>query len=184
MSESAIGRYEEKAKQGLLFGDRNLSGLYSKMFEAFSFTKSEDVDTLKDMGITIGYDIGTGSQTDQLDEDKLRAMLDSDPDRVADLFTKEDGVMDRMKTGLDYYAKTLGEPKGVLIQQAGSPLSSLSLLNNTWQQQIDNYNTEIEKWQDKLTAQVEKYTSQFSRLEQLINQMNSQSSTLQGMMGG
>lgn len=184
MSESAIERYEEKAKQGLLFGDRNLSGLYSKMFEAFSFTKSEDVDTLKDMGITVGYDIGTGSQTVQLDEDKLRAMLDSDPDRVADLFTKEDGVMDRMKTGLDYYAKTLGEPKGVLIQQAGSPLSSLSLLNNTWQQQIDNYNTEIEKWQDKLTAQVEKYTSQFSRLEQLINQMNSQSSTLQGMMGG
>ena len=184
MSESAIERYEEKAKQGLLFGDRNLSGLYSKMFEAFSFTKSEDVDTLKDMGITIGYDISSGAQTVQIDEDKLRAMLDSDPDRVADLFTKEDGVMDRMKTGLDYYAKTLGEPKGVLIQQAGSPLSSLSLLNNTWQQQIDNYNTEIEKWQDKLTAQVEKYTSQFSRLEQLINQMNSQSSTLQGMMGG
>ena len=184
MSESAIERYEEKAKQGILFGDRNLNNLYTKMNQAFSFSNREDVNTLKDMGISVGYDISSGTQTVQIDEDKLRSMLDSDPDRVADLFTKEDGVMDRMKTGLDYYAKTLGEPKGVLIQQAGSPLSSLSLLNNTWQQQIDNYNTEIEKWQDKLTAQVEKYTSQFSRLEQLINQMNSQSSTLQGMMGG
>ena len=38
--------------------------------------------------------------------------------------------------------------------------------------------------QDKLTSQVERYTSQFSRLEMLIQQMNSQSSTLAGMMGG
>ena len=35
-----------------------------------------------------------------------------------------------------------------------------------------------------LESQVEKYTSQFARLEQLIQQMNSQSSTLAGMMGG
>lgn len=184
MSESAIERYEEKAKQGILFGDRNLNNLYTKMNQAFSFSNREDVNTLKDMGISVGYDISSGTQTVQIDEDKLRSMLDSDPDSVANLFTKTDGIMDRMKNQLDYYAKTTGEPKGILIQQAGSPLSSLSLLSNTWQKQIDNYNTQIEKWQDKLTSQVEKYTSQFSRLEQLINQMNSQSSTLAGLMGG
>ena len=184
MSESAIERYEEKAKQGILFGDRNLSALYTKMNQAFSFANKEDVDTLKDMGISIGYSVSDGTQSVQIDEDKLRAMLDSDPDRVADLFTKTDGVMDRMKTQLDYYSKTTGEPKGVLIQQAGSPLSSLSLMNNQWQKEIDNYSNQIEKWQSKLTSQVEKYTSQFARLEQLIQQMNSQSSTLAGMMGG
>ena len=57
-------------------------------------------------------------------------------------------------------------------------------MNNAWQKEIENYNTQIEKWQDKLTSQVERYTSQFSRLELLIQQMNSQSSTLAGMMGG
>ena len=57
-------------------------------------------------------------------------------------------------------------------------------MNNTWQKQIDNINTQIEKWQDKLTSQVDRYTSMFSKLEVLINQMNSQSSTLAGMMGG
>ena len=112
-------------------------------------------------------------------------MLDSDPEAVADVFTRAgDGVMQSMKTQLDNYSRTAGEPKGILIQQAGSPLSSLSLMNNTWQTQIDNINTQIEKWQDKLTSQVEKYTSQFSRLEVLIQQMNSQSSTLAGLMGG
>ena len=92
--------------------------------------------------------------------------------------------MQSMKNTLDTYAKTTGEPKGILIQQAGSSLSSLSLMNNAWQKEIENYNTQIEKWQDKLTSQVERYTSQFSRLELLIQQMNSQSSTLAGMMGG
>ncbi|MEY8402883.1 flagellar filament capping protein FliD [Oscillospiraceae bacterium 44-34] len=184
MSESAIERYEEKAKQGILFGDRNLNNLYTKMNQAFSFSNKADVDTLKDMGISIGFDIGTGGQSVQIDESKLRAMLDSDPDRVSELFTKSDGIMDRMKTQLDYYSKTTGEPKGVLIQQAGSPLSSLSLMNNQWQQEIDRYSSQIEKWQDKLESQVDRYTQQFSRLEVLINQMNSQSSTLAGLMGG
>ena len=141
------------------------------------------------MGITTSYTISDGSQSVTLDEDKLRAMLDSDPDLVADVFTRVGGengggVMQNLKVQLDAYAKTTGEPKGILIQQAGSPLSSLSLMNNTWQSQLDNINTQIEKWQDKLSDQVDRYTQQFSRLEVLIQQMNSQSSTLAGLMGG
>ena len=57
-------------------------------------------------------------------------------------------------------------------------------MNNQWQKEIDKYNTQIDQWQSKLTSQVERYTSQFTRLEMLINQMNSQSSTLAGLMGG
>ena len=71
-----------------------------------------------------------------------------------------------------------------MIQQAGTPLNSLSLLDNQWQKEIDNIGTQIEKWQDKLSSQVDRYTSMFTRLELLINQMNSQSSTLAGMLGG
>ena len=186
MSESAIERYEEKAKQGILFGDRTLSTLYDKMRNIFS-PAGEDGAFLRAMGISTSFSISDGTQAVTLDEDKLRAMLDSDPDRVAEVFTKTSGtggVMQNLKTQLDNYAKTTGEPKGILIQQAGSPLSSLSLMNNSWQKQIDNYNTQIEKWQDKLSSQVDRYTQQFSRLEQLINQMNSQSSTLAGLMGG
>ncbi|MDE7260883.1 MAG: flagellar filament capping protein FliD [Oscillospiraceae bacterium] len=184
MSESAIERYEAKAKQGILFGDRDLSNLYTKMSQVFTFNNTKDVDTLREMGIELTYSISEGTQTLKIDEDKLRAMLDSDPDRVSDIFTRRDGIMDRMKSQLDTYSKTTGEPKGILVQTAGTPLSSLSLMNNQWQKQIDNINTQIEKWQDKLSNQVDRYTSMFSRLEVLINQMNSQSSTLAGLMGG
>lgn len=181
MTESAIKSYEEKAKQGILFNDRNLSALYDKMRNVFAGSNEA---ALRSMGITISYSITDGVQAVTLDESKLRATLDSDPDLVTETFTGEKGVMQSMKTQLDAYARTTGVPKGILIEQAGSPLSSLSLMDNTWQREIDNLNTQIEKWQDKLTSQVERYTSQFSRLEVLINQMNSQSSTLAGLMGG
>lgn len=185
-SESEQQKYEEKAKQGLLFADRDLSSLYNKLRGVFS-PAGEDGSILRGMGITTSYDVSTGALTINLDEDKLRSMLDSDPDMVADAFTKTSGiggVMQNLKTTLDTYAKTSGEPKGILIQKAGSPLSPLSLMSNTWQKQIDNYNKQIEKWQDKMSSQVDRYTQQFSRLEQLIQQMNSQSSALAGMMGG
>ena len=52
------------------------------------------------------------------------------------------------------------------------------------QKEIDNLGDQITKWQDKLSDRVDYYTSMFSRLEVLINQMNSQSSTLAGLMGG
>ena len=190
MSESAIKNYEEKAKQGLLFGDSNLSNLYERMRNAFT-PGGADSSLLSKIGITMGYDSTDGSSYVSLDESKLRQALENDPDQVAELFTKSksggaatDGIMQTMKTQLDRYAGLTGSVKGILVQQAGTPLNSLSLLNNQWQDQIDNIGTQIEKWQDKLTSQVDRYTSMFSKLEQLIYQMNSQSSTLAGLMGG
>ena len=190
MSESAIQKYEEKAKQGLLFNDSNLSALYNRMLNVFS-PGGKDEALLRQMGISVSFSSTDNSSSITLDESKLRSMLDSDPDAVADLFTRSasagnassDGLMQSMKTQLDRYAGTTGAVKGILVQQAGTPLSSLTLMNNTWQNQIDSIYTDIEKWQDKLTAQVDKYTSMFSKLETLIYQMNSQSSTLAGMMG-
>ena len=183
-------KYEEKAKQGLLFNDSNLSALYNRMLNVFS-PGGKDEALLRQMGISVSFSSTDNSSSITLDESKLRSMLDSDPDAVADLFTRSasagnassDGLMQSMKTQLDRYAGTTGAVKGILVQQAGTPLSSLTLMNNTWQNQIDSIYTDIEKWQDKLTAQVDKYTSMFSKLETLIYQMNSQSSTLAGMMG-
>ena len=183
MSESAIERYEEKAKQGILFGDRTLSTLYDKMRNVFS-PAGETGGLLRAMGITTNFSINDGTQAVTLDESKLRAMLESDPDKVAQVFTDSDGIMQEMKNTLESYSRTTGEPKGILIQQAGSPLSSLSLLNNSWQKEIDGLNDQITRWQDKLSNQVDRYTQQFTRLEMLINQMNSQSSSLAGLMGG
>ena len=74
--------------------------------------------------------------------------------------------------------------KGILVDRAGSTKASSTLLTNTMQKTIDNYESQIQKWKDKMTDQVDRYTRQFSQLEQLIAQMNAQSSSLSGLMGG
>lgn len=189
MSDSAIEKYEKKAKTGLLFGDRDLSSLYQKLRFVFS-PSGEDGDLLRQMGISTSYSSSDGALTVTVDESKLRSMLETNPDAVTEVFTKtaandgEDGIMQKIKTQLDAYGATTGATKGILVQKAGSPLSSLSLLDNTYQKQIESLNEQIEDWQDKLSNKVDYYTNQFSRLEVLINQMNSQSSMLSGLSGG
>ena len=44
--------------------------------------------------------------------------------------------------------------------------------------------SEIERWQTKMSSKVDYYTRQFTKLEQLMNSMNSQSSMMAGLMGG
>ena len=58
------------------------------------------------------------------------------------------------------------------------------MLNNTLQEQLNDLDDEIEKWQNKLSNKVDYYTRMFSQLEQLTAQMNNQSSMLAGLMGG
>ena len=187
-SESELKAYNEKAKQGILFGDSNLSGMYGKLLSAIQ-PGGTDGQALRDIGIGTSY--SNGMTTLSLDEDKLRAALDSDPDKVKDAFAKTqeggsatNGLMQNMQNALNTYVKTTGEPKGVLIARAGSIKAPASLNSNSLQSQMDNIDKEINRWQDKMASQIDRYTTKFSRLEQLIAQMNSQAASMSGLMGG
>ena len=188
MSDEAIKNYEEKAKQGLLFADSDLSSLYSGLLSAIT-PSGTDGATLRSIGINTSYDDGMTTLT--LDESKLREALSSNPDKVKDAFTKSqengsatDGLMTRLKTTLDRYASTTGATKGILIEKAGSSRAPTSILDNYIQDMMDNIDDQIERWETKLSDQVDRYTSQFTQLEVLIQQMNSQSASLSGLMGG
>ena len=49
---------------------------------------------------------------------------------------------------------------------------------------MDSIDNQIDRWTNKMADQIDRYTTKFSRLEQLIAEMNSQSSTMMGLMGG
>lgn len=188
MSETAIANYEEKAKQGILFADSDLSSLYSKLRTAIA-PSGDDGAFLRSIGISTEYN--DGLTTLKLDESALRTALENNPDGVKDAFTKTkesgsatNGLMQNLKTQLDAYASTTGATKGILIEKAGSPLAPTSILKNSIKDQLDNIDKQILKWQNKMADQIDMYTTQFSRLEQLTAQMNSQSSMLMGMMMG
>jgi flagellar hook-associated protein 2 len=181
MSDSAIERYETNAKTGLLFGDSDLSSCYSALLNAInSSTASSKV--FAEIGISTSYSDGTTTLT--LNETKLKEALESDPDKVRDAFTGSNGLMQGLSDAVDRYAGTTGATKGILIEKAGSTLAPTSIYSNTWQSAIDDLDDEIEKWQDKLSDKIDYYTTQFTNLETLISEMNSQSSMLSSLSGG
>ncbi|MBR2131757.1 MAG: flagellar filament capping protein FliD [Oscillospiraceae bacterium] len=182
MSESAIERYNEKAKTGLLFADSDVSALYDELRSAIS-----DLG-LTDIGLTTAYT--SGKTTLVLDETKLRNALESDPDKVKDAFTKgkngsTDSVMQRLKdtVGKYGYDGDLGK-KGILVDLAGYSKAPTSMNNNTYYEKIKDMEDQISRWQDKLLKKVDYYTKQFTQLEKMMSEMNSQSSSLMGLMGG
>ena len=197
MSDDAIKAYEEKAKQGILFGETELSSLHSALRNAItgntlsgSYTdNAEFTRMLRDIGITTEY--SGGLTTLSLDTDKLRNALDNDPNSVRDVFAQTtengastDGLMQRVQKVLNQYANTSSGSPGILIQRAGSQYSPLSINNNTLQDQYDHFTEQIEKVQDTISNRIDYYTKQFTALEQLMLQMNSQSSALSSLMGG
>lgn len=187
MSETAIENYEKKAKQGILFGDSNFSSLYSKLLTAIT-PGGMDRKEMEAIGLTTTYSDGITSLS--LDESKLRSALDGNPDRVKEVFSKSkeygattDGMTARLKTVLNMYASTSIANPGILVSHAGTTKKSVTLLNNTLQKKINNLDDQIDRWQDKMSDKIDYYTKQFTALEQLMQQMNSQSSTLAGLMG-
>lgn len=188
MSESEIEAYEEKAKTGLLFGDNDLSSLYNALRSAVT-PGGSDGSLLRSIGIKTSY--SEGLTTIELDESALREALETNPDQVKDIFTKSkdngassDGLMTSIQKVTNRYAATTGATKGILIEKAGSKYSPTAALDNALLDQMNEIDDQIETWQSKMSDKVDYYTNKFTQLEMLIQQMNSQSSTLAGLMGG
>lgn len=182
MSESAIEKYEEKAKTGILFGDNDLFRLYDELRGAIS---SMDLEAI---GINTEYK--SGKTTLSLDEEKLRSVLENDPTKVRDTLTKskadgadKDGAFTQIQKTIDKYAKTSGASRGILVNIAGSERSALSLTNNIYKDKMADLEEQVARWETKLSTKIDFYTKQFTALEKMISNMNSQSSALAGMMG-
>lgn len=193
MSDSEITAWNKKAKAGMLFGDTDVMDLTNDLRFVFLDSGSGDGVTLSDIGITVSSDYAdNGAAT--LDESKLKSMLESDPESVQKLFTDPldtsadgsgtssnlatGGIMSRMKEITDKYASITGATKGILVETAGNSASPLSLLSNSIQTQIDEIDDNVSTLQDKLSDEQTRYQSQFTQLEELIQQLNTQSSWL------
>ena len=187
MSENEIKLWEEKAKAGMLFNDSDLRGLSSELRTIFSST---DMQALEAAGISISSDYTENGKI-TFNEDKFRAAVEADPDGIAALFTSEkdagadfDGIMTSMEALCKKYASTTGATKGILIERAGNTASPLSLTNNAFYKEMEEIQTLIDTLNDKLKSERTRYNNQFTNLEVLMAQMNSQSSYLSQLTGG
>ncbi len=189
MTESEIEKWNEKASAGMLFNDSDLRGLANSL----RFLVSTD-STLKEMGIGVSSNYSDNGKL-TFDEEKFRKALEADPEKVREAFTaqaekdssgnviSQGGLMVRMQTINNKYAGMTGSTKGILVERAGSTFAPTTILKNSLQKQMDAIDGVIERLQTKLKIEQDRYISQFTSLETLISQMNSQSSWLSSAFG-
>lgn len=182
MSEEEIKAWEKEAKKGLLFNDNELSNLASDLRMTLS---GLDRNALEKIGITTSDSYSDNGKL-VFDETKFKAALENDPEAVQKVFSNSDGksgLADKMENTIQKYAKKTGSFKGSLIQLAGATESPLSLTQNSMYNQIKQYDEVIENLNNKLETEQDRYIKQFTSLETLISQMNSQSSWLSSQFG-
>jgi flagellar capping protein FliD len=173
MNETQIKNWEAKAKKGLLRSDTTLYALHSDLHHAMTDNLKDSQDALYQIGIsTKPYDF-TYSGKLEIDEEKLKKALNDDPDKVASLFTGENGIATRLNEVIDNNIKTTGEMKGRLVQKAGSDIS-IGVDNSYFTRSIKGYTDKIAELKDKMETQQEYYYAKFTRLETYLSKMNAQ----------
>lgn len=192
LSEDEIEAWEKKAKEGLLHADSDIRSLSSDLRFIIGGGIAQE---LAEMGISTS---STYSDNGKLtfDESKFRAALASNPERVQQIFAESSvtntngngtstGIATALKNVMDKYVNTTGamESKGILIRKAGHESSPMSVTENTMYKQLQEIEKLITKFQERLETERDRYIKQFTSLETLISQMNSQSGFL-SQLGG
>ena len=188
MNETSIKNWEDKAKEGILYNSSALKDLDNATQGIFSSMMINGVsyDDLEKIGISFPDDYTAGGKI-EFDEEKFKTAMDSDPEKVSDLFTGTHGIVNTIDSTLSTYATRYasknGNSYGVLIEEAGSEKLSLTLTNNSIYKELKDMQETITNLQSQLSTEQDRYISQFTQMETLINQMNSQSSYL-SQLGG
>ncbi len=187
LDEDEIEAWEKKAKEGILYADSDIRGLSSDLRFIIDGGIAQE---LSEMGLSTSSSYSDNGKL-VFDETKFRAALAKDPERVQEIFANESvtntnkngtstGIATRLKNVLDKYVNTTGsmDTKGILIRKAGHESSPMSVTENTMYKQLDSIKKKITELQERLETERDRYIKQFTSLETLISQMNSQSSWL------
>lgn len=173
MTDKEIELWEEKAKKGLLNHDSLLTSMESQ-FRGLLYKKaSEDGIALYDMGITTNKD-----GTLKIDEDKLKATIETNIDGIEELFTSKDtGLAVQMNKMVDRFAKSSTGSPGLLVQKAGVK-DTATEGQNSINRQMDDIKDFLKRLQNSYDMQKARYWKQLSSLESIVANSNSTSAWL------
>ena len=187
MSDKSIENWEKKAKQGLLYNDATMRALSLDMQGVLTnlMASGANYKDLEEMGITISDDYLDGG-TITFDEAKFKAAMTSDPEKVSNVFTGGGDIKkglasiieDTLTPYATKYANRNGNSYGRLIEEAGSEKIPLSIMNNQIYKDLKEMQSVLDTLNARLASEQDRYISQFTTMETLINQMNSQASYL------
>lgn len=185
MKEKEIELWEEKAKSGTLRNDSIISSALSKMRTTLNSAVGgvSGADRLSEIGINTSKDyLHNGKLI--IDETKLREAISKDPNQVYELFAangtaEKDGTLNADNGIARRLVSVLDNVRKQVIEKAGSD----SAVNNTFTlgDALNNYDSQITRFEDRLKSVEDRYWKQFTAMEKAIQQANSQSTYLSNM---
>jgi flagellar hook-associated protein 2 len=183
MTDEEIKNWEEKAREGLLFGDSILRGIVSGLREAVSGKTSVSKFTLSEIGIKPAS-LDTSGKL-EIDRDVFLEKLAQNRDEVADLFSGESssgtsGIAVQIKGVLKYNVGNYGR-SGALVEKAGLDSNSTSD-DNYLSDRIEDYEGKLDELKKYLEDEKEKYWKKFSDLETAMSSLNVQSNMISSML--
>lgn len=185
LSDSEVADWEKKIKDSLLRRDGNLSTLITSMTSAMS--SSVEIGgkkyNLASLGIkTEGYfnttaatrymfhiDGDPDDETSSANGDKLMSMLNSDPDKVIDIIK---GVTNKLYDNLSKQMKPTTLRTYQTIYNDKAMATSYS-----------DYTKKISAWEEKVAKIEDSYYKKFAAMETALAKLQSQQSSLAGLLG-
>lgn len=185
MSDKEIEKWEDKIKDAILRRDSSLGTLINKMTSTMS--KPIQINgrgySLSDFGIqTLGFLNASKNEQyayhiygDEDDstvsgrEDKLMAMINSDPEAVTDF-------MRQLSANL--YDAIGGEMKSSNLRSAYTAYNDKQMTKD-----YNSYTKSIKEWETKIAAMEDRYYKRFSAMESALAKMQSATSSLSTLLG-
>lgn len=172
MSDKEIEKWNENAKQGLLYRDSNITKFLSEIRGVMA--KGMDGFTLRDMGVKLTTRWQDNGKL-EIDEAKLDSAIEAFGDKVADFFVGENGLASRLETVVNKAISTDTKKYGYLSQLAGIEGTKTDKDNSIFKQ-MEAINKNLERLNKKYENEQERYWKQYTRLEKLMAQMQSMQS--------
>jgi flagellar hook-associated protein 2 len=177
MSDKQIEQWESKAKSGLLHGDSIIGSLTNKL-RSVMYSKVDTgsvYNSLSAIGISSTHYMDKGRLT--VDETKLKAAIQADPDGVQKLFNQTGSLSNGTEGLVHTLSNHILEANKSLTVKAGTGGNSQydeSIIGKLLKGLQTQISTETNRFQQKET----RFYNQFTAMEKVMQKYNSQGSWL------
>ncbi|MEC0249989.1 flagellar hook-associated protein 2 [Bacillus halotolerans] len=182
MSDKEVELWEKKAKSGLLRNDSSISTSTNQMRTDFYSQVNADGKAyqLTEFGITTSSAYQLRGHL-EINEDKLKAKIQEDPQSVAALFTNGTNSSAYSDKGI---MKRIGETLKSTVKSIEAKAGNSTMGTNDYSigKNLNTISTDITKMQDRLNTIENRYYTKFSAMDSAIQKMNEQASYLSQLL--
>lgn len=187
MSEDEITKWEEKAKQGVLYNDSTVSTVMSQMRSALYTSVTLDDGSkfgIYNLGIKISSEWSEHGKL-QIDENAFDKAFENNEDAIIKLFTDSDtGMMKKLNSVIDGAVKSSGaaNTRGTLVRKAGKADSSVTTDSTIYKEMV-KMQDRLKELQDRYDTKEEYWWKVFTNMETAMADLNSQTSYISSYLG-